>query len=233
MNYETNPIRILLADEERMLRRNLRRLLASERGVRILGEAANSSETLSLIHQLEPDIVLLNFELWRALEAPFLNRIAARVVVIIEAIERTRIIEAFLRGAQAVVLRRAAAGVLIQSFRSVMAGHYWLETETLGVLVEALRELSAKSNGARSSRDFGLTPRELDIVAKIAGGCSNREVSREFSISERTVKHHLTNIFDKVGVSSRLELALFAVNHHLMETGEMSFGAGKSSDSPS
>jgi DNA-binding NarL/FixJ family response regulator len=95
-----------------------------------------------------------------------------------------------------------------------MAGQYWLESESLGVLVEALRDSLEHGNGARSPKDYGLTRREVDIITKIASGRSNKEVGEEFAISERTVKHHLTNIFGKVGVSSRLQLALFAVNQH-------------------
>ena len=99
-----------------------------------------------------------------------------------------------------------------------MAGQYWLESESVGVLVEALRESLAHGNGTRSPKDYGLTRREVDIITKIASGRSNKEVGEEFAISERTVKHHLTNIFGKVGVSSRLQLALFAVNQHLMSS---------------
>ena len=216
MNCAPSPIRIVVADQQPMSRQHLLGLLEAEPGVHILGVAANNREALSMIRQLDPDVVILDFNLCRAIEAPLFHRFAGRIVVMMEAIERADIVDAFQRGAQAVVLRTAAPRVLLQSLRSVMAGHYWLESETLGVLVEALRELSTRGNGLRSRSDYGLTPRELDIVVKIASGCSNRQVSREFSISERTVKHHLTNIFDKVGVSSRLELALFAVNHHLI-----------------
>jgi two-component system, NarL family, nitrate/nitrite response regulator NarL len=233
MNYAPSAIRLLIADEQRTLRQNLRRSLESEGGVRILGEAANSSEALSLARQLDPDIVLLDLNLYRAFEASLLRRVTARFVVMIDAVEKAAIVEAFSRGAQAVVLRTTAPRVLLRSFQSVMAGHYWLEGETLGILVQALRELSPQGVSVKSPKDYGLTPRERDIVVKIASGCSNREVSQEFLISERTVKHHLTNIFDKVGVSSRLELALFAVNHHLMEDGVAYSDLGKASGSAS
>jgi two-component system nitrate/nitrite response regulator NarL len=99
-----------------------------------------------------------------------------------------------------------------------MDGQYWLERNSVGVLVEALRESLAHGNITRSPKDYGLTRRELDIITKIVSGHSNKEVGEEFAISERTVKHHLTNIFDKVGVSSRLQLALFAVNQRLMRS---------------
>jgi two-component system, NarL family, nitrate/nitrite response regulator NarL len=96
-----------------------------------------------------------------------------------------------------------------------MAGQYWLENASLGILVKVLREVLSNGNGVNASKEYGLTRRELDIIAKIVSGQSNKEVGADFSISERTVKHHLTNIFYKVGVTSRLQLALFAVTHHL------------------
>ena len=141
---------------------------------------------------------------------------AVRVVVTVTAIEKADLVEAFRLGAHGVVLKRSAPPVLLKSIRSVMAGQYWLERESVGVLVEALRESLAHGNGTKSPKDYGLTRREVDIITKIASGRSNKEVGEEFAISERTVKHHLTNIFGKVGVSSRLQLALFAVNQHLM-----------------
>jgi len=211
------PIRIVIADEQMPVRQNLRKFLEAERAVHILAEATNSSEALRLICQLQPDIVLLDLDLCRALETSLVPKPAARLIVMIDKLEKTCIVDAILRGAQAVVLKTAEPHVLLRTLRSVGNGQYWLESETIGILVETLRELSAKDNGSRSPRDYGLTPRELDIITRIASGCSNKEVSREFSISERTVKHHLTNIFDKVGVSTRLELALFAVNQQWTE----------------
>jgi len=142
------------------------------------------------------------------------NSVQVRILVLLTAMERGQIVDAFRLGADGVALRDASQLVLLKSIRGVSAGTYWLEGEGARVLVGVLREvLSQQSRTALT--DYGLTPRELEIVAKIASGHSNREVGRDFSISERTVKHHLTNIFSKVGVSNRLELALFAMNHRL------------------
>ncbi len=118
------------------------------------------------------------------------------------------------------MLKSSERDVFVEGIHTVMAGQYWLDADSLHVVVDALRELLAHGNGAASIGDYGLTRRELDIITKIANGRSNKEVSEEFSISERTVKHHLTNIFSKVGVSSRLQLALFAVNHDLKSSSE-------------
>jgi DNA-binding NarL/FixJ family response regulator len=124
--------------------------------------------------------------------------------------------------------------VLLKSIRSVAAGHYWLESNRVGLLVEVLRDFLPRYQGntTTSPNDYGLTARELSIIAKITTGRSNKEVGQEFSISERTVKHHLTNIFNKLGVSSRLQLALFAANHHLMSGEVRSLAATVSTPKP-
>jgi DNA-binding NarL/FixJ family response regulator len=97
-----------------------------------------------------------------------------------------------------------------------MNGQYWLGRESVNDMVETLRQLMLADEQGRKPQ-FGLTKRELDVVGAIVTGSSNKDVARKFSISEDTVKHHLTNIFDKTGVSNRLELALFAVHHKLVD----------------
>ncbi len=221
MSNESNPIRIVIADEHLAFRQGLRRSLESEAGLHIIGEASDAHGAFELACQCKPDILMLDFALSQQFEdkAPkqsIGHLPPVRVVVMVTEIEKTQLVEAFRLGAHGVVLKRSAVPVLLKSIRSVMAGQYWLERESVGVLVEALRESLANGNGSKSPKEYGLTRREVDIITKIASGRSNKEVGEEFAISERTVKHHLTNIFGKVGVSSRLQLALFAVNQHIM-----------------
>jgi two-component system, NarL family, nitrate/nitrite response regulator NarL len=221
MSNESNPIRIVIADEHPVVRQHLRRSLECEPGLHVLGEASDTDSAVHLTRHSKPDILLVDFALSQQFEFKCLNGLAShappvRIVVMVGAIEKAHLVDAFRLGAHGVVLKRSTPQVLLKSIRSVMAGQYWLESESLGVLVEALRESLAQGNGAKSPKDYGLTRREVDIITKIVSGRSNREVGEEFAISERTVKHHLTNIFSKVGVSSRLQLALFAVNQHFM-----------------
>jgi two-component system nitrate/nitrite response regulator NarL len=221
MDNNTHPIRVVIADDQPVFRRYLRRLLESEMGLHVLGEASDATGAMKLTLQLKPDILLLDLALPRPIALQGGSKFAARLapvrtLVMLTTIEKASIVEAFRLGAHGIVVKTSPQQVLIQSIRSVMAGHYWLESEGVSILIEALGDFLSRGNGAASTKEYGLTARELDIIAKIASGHSNKEVGEEFSISERTVKHHLTNIFTKVGVSSRLQLALFAVNHHLM-----------------
>jgi two-component system nitrate/nitrite response regulator NarL len=221
MTNNPNPIRIVIADEHSALRRDLRHLLESEPSLHVVGEASDCDRTLQLIHQVGADVVLIDFALIRPLELTMLNgsrdnATLVRFVVMVTAIEKAQLVDAFRFGAHGIVLKNSTPRVLLNSLQSVIAGHYWLGSESVTVLVEALHDSWSRANDTKSPKDYGLTPREVEIMTKIAKGSSNREVGENFSISERTVKHHLTNIFSKVGVSSRLQLALFAVNHRLM-----------------
>lgn len=221
MNEESNAIRVVIADQHPTRREDVRRQLESEPGVRVVGEAADVRRATQLIRFVKPDILLIDLGLSQLFEPQGLNGSAGhlssvRIVVMVTTVEKTHLVDAFRFGAHGIVLKTATSRVLLDSLRSVMAGEYWLESASVGVLVEVLRESLSQSNGTKSPKDYGLTRREVEIMAKIAGGSSNKEVGEVFAISERTVKHHLTNIFSKIGVSSRLQLALFAVNHHLM-----------------
>jgi DNA-binding NarL/FixJ family response regulator len=138
-----------------------------------------------------------------------------RTILLTAAIEKEQIIEALQIGARGIVLKEAATELLFKSIRTVMAGQYWVGRAEVGDLVQTLRGLIA-SSGKPQEKTFGLTRRELEILSSIVAGLSNKEIARQFSLSEDTVKHHLSHIFDKLGVSNRLELAMFAVNHRLV-----------------
>jgi len=114
------------------------------------------------------------------------------------------------------VLKDSASTVLFECIHNVMAGRYWIGKESVSDLVQALRRFLPPPVDARR-KGFGLTGRELELIATIVAGYTNKDIAQKFSISEQTVKHHVTNIFDKLGVSNRLELVLFAIEHHLVD----------------
>ena len=99
----------------------------------------------------------------------------------------------------------------------MLGGDYWIGGERVANLVKALQQLMAQAAAVPDRKTYGLTPRELEVVTCIVEGCSNRDIAKQFAISEETVKRHLSNVFDKTGVSTRLELALFTIAHKLVE----------------
>jgi DNA-binding NarL/FixJ family response regulator len=99
----------------------------------------------------------------------------------------------------------------------VISGDYWIGGKRVDNLLSALHDLMQKAAQQPERKTYGLTPRELEVVTCIVEGCSNKDIAKQFSISEETVKRHLSNVFDKTGVSTRLELALFAISHKLVD----------------
>ena len=146
-----------------------------------------------------------------------------KVLILAAEADTDQVTRALRHGARGVVLKDSATTLLFKSIRAVMDGQCWVRRDIVGDLVEALRSSKPERHEAR----FGLTRRELEVVRLVASGNTNTDAARACGISEDTVKRHLTNAFDKTGVSNRLELALFANHHGLMPPPGASSGARK------
>lgn len=221
MAESRGPIRILIADDHALFRDGLRRLLEVEPDFRVVGEAADGAEAVEATGRLRPDVLLLDLAMPRLPGLETLRELGAagtpvRIILLTAAIEKAQIVQALQLGARGVVLKDSATQLLLKCIRTVVAGEYWVGREGVADLVSALRDLLPASRQEARQKTFGLTPRELEIVAAVVSGSTNKDIARELAISEDTVKHHLTNIFDKTGVSNRLELALFAVSKNLV-----------------
>jgi len=216
----SHPIRIVVADDHPIFRDGLRRLLETEPDLKVIGEACDGAEAVKLVGQLRPDILLLDLAMPRhpgleALREMSGDSKGVRVILLTAAVEKNQIVEALQLGARGVVMKDSATEILIKSIHTIMAGEYWVGRESISNLLQYLRDLIQSSGEETKRRTFGLTPRELEIVSAVVAGFSNKEIAEYFKIAEDTVKHHLSKIFDKLGVYTRLELALFAVNQSL------------------
>lgn len=213
-------IRILIVDNHPVFRYGLRMLLRPEADMQVVGEVADGAEAVRIAGVLKPDILLIDLAIQRPSEAQTLKGISRvlpdlRTILLLTAQnDRQQLIDALRLGVRGVVMKTASPKTFIKSIRMVMAGEYWIPRGNIADLVRVLH--GAPPDPRQKQRTLNLTPRELEIVIAVASGFTNPDIAQKFSISEDTVKHHLTNIFDKLGVSNRLELALFAIHHRLV-----------------
>ena len=216
-----STIRVVIADDHSVVRMGVRAMLTAEAGFEVVGEAEDGDVAITQTLELDPDILLLDLAMPRlpgleAMRAIMGRSPRVKIILLTSTISTQQIIEALQIGARGIVEKGSVAGELIKALRTVLTGDYWIGGQRVGNLLHALRELMAKAAAIPEKKTYGLTPRELEVVNSIVEGCSNKDIAKEFTISEETVKRHLSNIFDKTGVSTRLELALFAIAHKLV-----------------
>ena len=212
-------IRVLLADDHEIFRDGLRKLLESEDDISIVGEAANGNECIRMLAKLKPDILLLDLRMpekdgLSVLEEINFDTTPTRVIVLTAAEDDRDVVRAMRLGARGVALKQSASDLLVKSIRKVQDGEIWLDNRMTAEVIDAFKK-SAES-GQRREKPL-LSDREKEIVQLVAQGFRNREIGEKLFISEQTVKNHLHNIFDKLGVSDRLELALYAIHHRLID----------------
>ncbi|MDP9039410.1 MAG: response regulator transcription factor [Acidobacteriota bacterium] len=217
-----STIRIVVADDHPVVRFGVKNMLMNESGFEVVGEADDGDDAITQTLELEPDILLLDLSMPRlpgleAMRAIMSKSPRVKIVLLTATITTQQVIEALQIGARGIVLKDSVAGDLSHSLRAVLSGDYWIGGKRVVNLLSALHELTAQAAAVPERKTYGLTPRELEVVSCIVEGCSNRDIAKQFTISEETVKRHLSNVFDKTGVSTRLELALFAIAHKLVE----------------
>ena len=214
-------IAVLLASEHLIIREGLRKLLEGEPGVVVVGDVSDPHEAMTVARAVKPHVVIVGFSgrpLIRTLRS--LHQLApageyGRAIVLAARINNKQMAQALQLGACGILLKETSAKVLIESVRTVAAGETVAPPTNGGSDNGGPPPPLRGRDGVVPAPQFGLTSRELEIVAAVRRGESNRAIARRLALSEDTVKHHLTNVFDKTGVASRLELALFAMQHGL------------------
>jgi len=213
------PVRILVADDHAIFRDGLRKLLEGADDVTIIGEASNGNECVKMLAKLKPDILLLDLRMPEkdglgVLEEINFDSASTRVIVLTAAEDDRDVVRAMRLGARGVVLKQSASDLLLKSIRKVNEGEIWLDNRMTSEVIDAFKKSSEA--GQRREKPL-LSDREKEIVQLVAQGFRNREIGEKLFISEQTVKNHLHNIFDKLGVSDRLELALYSIHHRLID----------------
>jgi two-component system, NarL family, nitrate/nitrite response regulator NarL len=224
MPRAAGKIRVLIADPQPIFRDGLRQVLEGERDIEVVGDTGDGEQTIRLVRSLAPDIVLLDPALPRTEGLETLRNLSqishtrTLPILMAAALDREELVEAIRLGARGVLSKDASRDLLLRAIRSVMTGQYWLGREEVSDVVRRL--VSATPDSSRRNGDSpvpSLTPRERDVIHAVVQGLSNREIAARLAVSEDTVKHHLTNVYDKVGVSSRVELVVYAMSHDLLD----------------
>lgn len=219
-------IRVVLADDHPIVRDGLRKLLMLEEDIQVVGEASDGREVVQVVQDTRPDILILD------LRMPYMDGLAAlqalqqaekkvRVIILTASEDKNEFVQAMKLGCSGIVLKQTAPELIVKSIRKVHGGEIWLDSHTTAAVMRQFASPGDAGNGSnpKGRERSPLSQREREIVGLVAQGYKNREMAEKMFISEQTVKNHLHNIFDKLGVSDRLELALYAIHKglHLVE----------------
>jgi DNA-binding NarL/FixJ family response regulator len=224
-----SKIRIVVADDHPIFRDGLCRLLALEEDFEVVAQAQDGREVLDVLQQHEPDILLLDLKMpgldgLATLQRLQIAKNKTRVIVLTASDDKNEFVQAMKLGTSGIVLKQTATELLIKSIRKVHAGEIWLDSLTTAAVIRQFvandevppaMHAVPSAPATRERERSPLSQREREIVALVAQGFKNKEMAEKMFISEQTVKNHLHNIFDKLGVSDRLELALYAIHNNL------------------
>ena len=224
LSEQTVPaIRILLAHEASVFRDGLRELLKGQSDLEIVGETSDFHSVLALANSCSPDIMLFDpdgVEIALSVLRSLQESLLPVRVILLTASEDTELLSQALRhGICGIVSKKQSTELLLKSIRKVRAGELWLDRTTTATVVRELsgRPIPMPRNVPPSDKPVALSRREREIVSLVAQGFRNREIADKLVISEQTVKNHMHNIFEKIGVQDRLELALYAIYHRMHE----------------
>jgi two-component system, NarL family, nitrate/nitrite response regulator NarL len=203
------PVRIVIADDHALFRGGLKSLLRRQRDLQMVGEAETAAAVMAIVTETKCDILLLDLQMDRWALGDIEQLAAVTKVMVLTASESVEnAIVAMRLGARAVVQKRFAVQTLVEAIHAVAEGLVWMPPS---LQAEVASQWSAPASKS-------LTGRETEIVRLVAGGLRNAEIARRLAITEATVKTHLNNIFDKLGLRDRVELAVYALRHGLVAT---------------
>jgi DNA-binding NarL/FixJ family response regulator len=222
MQETQNKIRVVIADDHPIVREGLRKLLKLEDDIDVVGEASDGRELVERFEEMQPDVILLDLRMPNLDGLGTLQTLQhmgskAKVIILTASEDKNEFVQAMKLGCSGIVLKQTSAELIVKSIRKVHSGEIWLDSHTTAAVMRQFASpLDPSPSGQTKVRERSpLSAREREIVALVAQGYKNKEMAEKMFISEQTVKNHLHNIFDKLGVSDRLELALYAIHKGL------------------
>lgn len=210
-------IRIVIADDHPIVLDGLSQLFAAESDIEVVARCTNGEEALAAARELRPDVLVLDVRMpllsgLAVLRTLMGEKSAPRVVLLTGQVSDVEVMNAVRYGVSGIVLKETAPRVLLQSVRAVAAGEQWLDPK----MIQSAAEATGRGETALEKATRTLTRRELDIVRMVATGARNREIGEKLGISEGTVKMYLHTIYEKLGISGRVELSNYARDHALV-----------------
>jgi two-component system, NarL family, nitrate/nitrite response regulator NarL len=223
---EERFIKVVIADDHPIVRDGLKKLLLLEDDIKVVGEASDGRQVLELMQEQEPDVLILdlrmpNLDGLSVLQTLQQSGRKTRVIVLTASDDKNEFVQAMKLGCSGIVLKQTATELIVKSIRKVYSGEIWLDSHTTAAVMRQFASPADLANGTMNGKARERSPlstREREIVQLVAQGYKNKEMAEKMFISEQTVKNHLHNIFDKLGVSDRLELALYAIHKGLHMT---------------
>src|SRR5262252_4338337 len=213
-------IRVIVADTQAIFRAGLRKIFALEDDLRVVGQAETMPQTISAIQKFSADILILEAALSPtpadAVADLLRQNTKCRLVMVLQEPDQEMTLELFRRGAHGVVSREVEPEMLVDCLRKVAAGEPWLEPRAVLWVLEAYRTQGLRPAGSRPK--VQLTPKESLIVSCVTQGMKNKEIALRVGTTEQVVKNYLRKVYDKLGVADRLELALYCLNHRVVES---------------
>jgi DNA-binding NarL/FixJ family response regulator len=221
MMLAEKTIRVMLIDDHKTMLWGLARLIEGENSrMEVVGTASNCDEALAQIGQLAPDVILLDLDLGGKCSLDILPALLAngvsRALILTGTREQATLDLAVLRGARGVVRKDASAEQVLKAIEKVHQGELWLDHEMLGrVFGEFMNPMAARRPDPEAEKKATLTPKERKIIDTIVegNGALNKALAQRLFISDHTLRNHLTSIYQKLGVSNRLELYVYAIKH--------------------
>jgi len=214
-------IRIILADSQAIYRVGMRKVFALEDDIRVVAQVDSLENLPSAVQRFPSDIVLLEGSLLMGTTnaIPDLMRLAPDTKVIVQALaaDEGNTVELYRKGVRGIIPRSISPDLLIKCIRKIAQGETWIDNQSVNWVIEAYRSNAAALTSPRTQPR--LSPKEQAIIHCITQGKRNKEIAYEIGTTEQVIKNYLRKIYDKLGVSDRLELALYCLHHHLTPDG--------------